>query len=248
MISLIQASLRYLFTATLNPQRWTIEEPQGVKGIGQPTQSGRWSRVMVEVPLLQSKMMKIDSQTCQSQSTLQYRCVLRFPGNLTYDQLPMKKLVDMGQYLTFVMQSHPSLLSSSPEQINRLLNWEYPHVDRCLYPDDTPISDIEKALADLTVNKIEVNHFIPIMEMDGTDWLVIMVWSIQVQYEVGMTTIRQYWIDALDPNQITANPTLTGGELDRQPWQIGLVVRKKKLGDQTDPPVFQPIPGQIEHQ
>jgi hypothetical protein len=128
------------------------------------------------------------------------------------------------------------------------LNWEYPHVDRCLYPDDTPISDIEKALADLTVNKIEVNHFIPIMEMDGTDWLVIMVWSIQVQYEVGMTTIRQYWIDALDPNQITANPTLTGGELDRQPWQIGLVVRKKKLGDQTDPPVFQPIPGQIEHQ
>jgi hypothetical protein len=245
MLSLIQNALRFVYQVTLQPDVWTVEEPSGVRGTGQPSQTGKWARVMVEVPVLQSKMAKIDSHTIQAEATLQYRAVFRFPGNLRYDQLPMSRLTDISQYISFVLQSHPSLLSSSPQQVQQLLNWQYPHVDKCLYPTDQPTTDAEKALADLTINRVEVNSFIPIVELEGSDWLVIMVWSIQLRYEVGMNTIRQYWIDSLDVNQVFANPNLTGGLLDLQPWQVGLALRKKITGTPTDPASHTPVPGQL---
>jgi hypothetical protein len=219
MISLLQRSLRYIFDSTIAPHGWTLDEP--IVRSGEPTINTRWQRTMTEIPALQVRIAK-DSQPgyLESQYILQYRANFKFPGNLGYDQIPMRQLNNILEYLVFIIQTHPDLLTKTPERINAVLGWGY-NTDPCPYPN--PPSDPVATIQDkLTVRDLLVNAFVPVVEVAASqDWVVTLVWSIEVGIYGSVNAYRDYFAIVFDPNnpnnpypgnsQITPQPNLTGG-------------------------------------
>ena len=233
MLSLIQTTLKHLYNLVVQPDYWTVDDPTAVKGIGNIPrgQTGRWARNMVEVPVLSQRIEK-DSQPgiLNSRYVMQYRAVFRFPGSLKYDQLPMRQLTDIAEYLTFLIQTHPDLLTKDPTVINSYNNSiaTTPHVDPCLFSNPPhPIRD------ELTVHKVSVNSFIPIAEISNSDWLVTIVWSIEMVVQGSALAYRRYFEDVFEGGQINQQPGLTGGYLNTTPNAIYLNVFERSINKDT---------------
>jgi hypothetical protein len=233
MLSLVQTTLKHLYSIVIQPDQWSVDDPNAIRGIGNvaKNQTGRWARNMIEVPVLSQKIEK-DSQPglLNSRYVLQYRSVFRFPGSLKYDQLPMRQLTDIAEYLTFLIQTHPDLLTKSPNSIdgynNTMVNT--PHVDPCLHaPNLDPIRD------QLMVHKLSVNSFIPIAELSSSDWLVTIVWSIELTIQGTVTAYRQYFEEVFDGSQIDLQPGLTGGLINYSPNRIKLNVFNRETQRNT---------------
>lgn len=220
MLALIQTSLKHIFSVTINPDQWTLDEPNPVKGIGNVGQSGRWARTMQEIPVLSQKIKRLSQPgMLETSYILQYRAVFRFPGDLRYHQLPMRNLADITEYLTFLIQTHPDLLLMRPTDIDNMLSWPHTHVDPCLY--QTPSNTVRD---ELSVAKLMVNSFIPVVEMDGSkDWLATLVWSIELSVQGSVNAYRGYFDEVLGNGQINSNPNLTGGVSNGAlPWSLRL--------------------------
>jgi hypothetical protein len=241
MLSMIQTSLKHLFNLVINPDEWTLDDPIAIKGSGNLAngQTGRWARVMVEIPVLSQKIQK-DTQPglLNTSYVIQYRAVFRFPNNLRYHELPMRALTDITEYMTFLIQTHPDLLLKHPDNINAYLafNEEHPHVDPCAFnpqPIEQPVRD------ELSVQKLMVNSFIPVVEMDGgKDWICTLVWSVEVSIHGTVNAYRQYFEEVfggtVGGGQITPRPGLTGGLLNKDPItgvRLGVYERSAGVGD-----------------
>jgi hypothetical protein len=248
MLSMIQTSLKHLFNLVINPDEWTLDDPVAVKGSGNLAkgQTGRWARVMIEVPVLSQKIQK-DTQPglLNTSYVIQYRAVFRFPNSLRYHELPMRALADIAEYMTFLVQTHPDLLLKHPSNIDAYLNFGTgkPHVDPCNFnpqPIEQPVRD------ELSVQKLSVNSFIPVVEMDGgKDWICTLVWSVELTIHGTVNAYRQYFEDVFGStvggNQITPRPGLTGGLLNRTPLRaIHLGVYERSTIGDTD--AFKPNP------
>lgn len=250
MLSMIQTSLKHLFNLVVNPSEWTLDDPIAIKGSGNLAkgQTGKWARVMVEVPVLSQKIQK-DTQPglLNTSYVIQYRAVFRFPNNLKYHELPLRSLTDITEYMTFLIQSHPDLLLKHPTNIDAYLefNETTPHVDPCIFnpqPVEQPVRD------ELTVQKLSVNSFIPVVEMDGgKDWLCTLVWSIEVTIGGSILAYRRYFEEVfsgtIGGNQITPRPGLTGGLVNTQLQKVKLGVYEQSGTLITD--AFKPNPSDI---
>ena len=192
---------------------------------------------MVEVPVLSQKIEK-DTQPgiLNSKYIIQYRCTYRFPNTLKFDQLPMRSITDIAEYITFLIESHPDLLTKHPSAIDayNTFNQVNPHVDPCLFDQaqTQPIRD------ELRVSKLMVNSFIPIAEMNGgKDWLVTIVWSIELMIQGSSLAYRKYFENVFSStiggNQINTLPGLTGGRLNTTPTQVKLRVYEDSPGKST---------------
>jgi hypothetical protein len=158
-----------------------------------------------------------DPRQIEVDYVFQYRATFRFSGSLTYDQLPIRKLSDILEYVNFLISTHPGLLSSSPARINEMMGWQYPRVDPCLYLDGVSTDPQSK----LTIRVVSCNGFMPVVEQESTDWLVVLVWSIECSVSGDVTDFRRYFQGALGgDNQINPVDPLLGGNLDRLPYQI----------------------------
>lgn len=253
MLSPIQSSLKKIFSTVIQPDAWTLDEPNPVKGRGGLGQPGKWGCTMQEIPVLSQKI-KRHSQPGElvTEYILQYRAVFRFPGNLNYHDLPMRPLADITEYLTFLIQTHPDLLLMTPAQIDGITSLPPQKTDPCLY--QPPSSDIQK---DLSVGKLMVNSFIPVVELDGSkDWLVTLVWSIEVSVEGSILAYRRYFEQVLGSgsqlgSQIAPNHNLTGGLVPGgtlagpvQIYEVGLGVFERSPSGDT--PAYSPNPSPLD--
>lgn len=251
MLSLLQTSLRHLYNLVIEPDEWTLDDPTAMKGAGNllvPTQTDRWARVMIEVPVLSQKI-KRDSQPglLNTSYVIQYRSIFRFPNNLRYHDLPMRSLTDIAEYMTFLIQTHPDLLLMHPTAIDGYLSFSTntPHVDPCIAAPkiEQPVRD------ELTVQQLSVNSFIPVVEMDGgKDWVCTLVWSIEVTVNGTINAYRRYFEDVfgstIGGNQIQPRPGLTGGLLNTEPLQgVRLGIWESSPGKDT--PAIAPNPQTI---
>jgi len=250
MLSMIQTSLKHLFNLVIDPDEWTLDDPVAIKGSGNLAkgQTGKWARVMVEVPVLSQKIQK-DTQPgiLNTSYVIQYRAVFRFPNNLQYHELPLRSLSDITEYMTFLIQSHPDLLLKHPTNIDAYLDFSYvtPHVDPCVFnpqPVEQPVRD------ELSVQKLSINSFIPVVEMDGgKDWLCTLVWSVEVTVHGSVLAYRKYFEEVfsgtIGGNQITPRPGLTGGLLNKNPQTVKLGVYEKSGTLITD--AFKPNPANL---
>lgn len=221
MIGAIQQSLRYLFTAVLDPEQWGLDVPLPEQGSGKLEPGKRWRRSIVEIPVLKNQMRKgVDPRQIEIDYIFQYRAQFRFSGGLKYSELPTRKLHDILEYLNFLISTHPGLLSMSPARIAEHLSWAYPKVDPCLYLEGS--TDPQ---SNLTVKVVQVNGFIPVVEMEGSDWLLTLVWSIESTVTGDINDFRRYFRSVLaDDPQINPRDNLLGGNLDRLPYQISVGV------------------------
>jgi hypothetical protein len=219
MIGAIQQSLRYIFSAVLDPEQWGLDIPLPEQGSGLLEPGKRWRRSLVEIPVLKNRMMKgVDPRQIEVEYIFQYRAQFRFSGGLKYADLPTRKLYDILEYVNYLITTHPGLLSMSPARIAEHLGWAYPHVDPCLYLDGGVMTDPQ---SNLSIQVVSVNGFVPVIEMDSGDWLITLVWSIEAKVAGDSIDFRRYFRSVLtgDP-QITPRDLLLGGDYDRLPYQI----------------------------
>jgi hypothetical protein len=241
MLSMIQTSLRHLFNLVINPDEWTLDNPTALKGNGNLTrgQSGKWARVMIEVPVLSQKIQK-DAQPgiLNTSYVIQYRSVFRFPNSMRYHDLPMGSLGDITEYMTFLIQTHPDLLLKHPANIDAYLDFNNatPKVDPCLFnpqPLEQPVRD------ELSVQKLTVNSFIPVVELDGgKDWLCTLVWSVELTITGSVNAYRKYFEDVFSNtpggSQISTQPGLTGGNINLTPQKARLGIYEMSGNQITD--------------
>jgi hypothetical protein len=150
----------------------------------------------------------------------------------------MRALSDITEYMTFLIQTHPDLLLKHPQNIDAYLTFSdtNPHVDPCAFnpqPIEQPVRD------ELSVQKLMVNSFIPVVEMDGgKDWLCTLVWSVELTIHGSIKAYRDYFESVfsgtIGGGQITPRPGLTGGLLNTTPLQgirLGVYERSAATGD-----------------
>jgi hypothetical protein len=222
MIGGIQRSLRHLFTVVLNPEHWGLDQPLP------HANSVRWRRSLVEIPVLKNTLMRGDTALeLRADYVFQYRAQFRFPANLKYDQLPFYDLYNILEYLNLLITTHPGLLSKTPAQIDAMIGWTHTKVDPCLYEDQGT-----EAQGELSVRVVNVNGFIPVVETEGSDWLVTMVWSIECSVTGDISAFKRYFREVLPGDQIGDQDLLLGGDPSgRPPYNVGINLYRAFIGE-----------------
>lgn len=215
MIGAIQRSLRHLFGVVIAPEQWGLDQPLP------HANSPRWRRTMVEIPVLKNQLKRGSNHTeLEASYIFQYRAQFRFPATMKYDDLPFFDLYNILEYLNLLITTHPGLLSMSPQEINAMIGWARETVDPCLYEGTTPPVTVQ---SELSVKVVSINGFIPVVEVDGNDWLVTMVWSIEASVTGTIAAFKQYFREVLPGAQVGEQDNLLGGTPDgRPPYNVGI--------------------------
>lgn len=195
MINALLDTAKQIIHNVIQPNKWSLDDAVGKHG------SANYPRVAFESTILKHQIKPRDPIMLTTMAAFQYQVNFRFPGSLNYEQLPKKELNDILSYLTFIFSAHPTLLSKSPAEINSLGLWQYSHVDPCLY-DNTE--------ADIEIQRLSLNSFIPIIEQGNHDWLMVLVLSFEVEFDAKKSAYRKYFADNLT-DQIAENPAYSGG-------------------------------------
>jgi hypothetical protein len=139
---------------------------------------------------------------------------------MKYDELPFFDLYNILEYLNLLITTHPGLLSMTPQEINAMIGWAHEKVDPCLYEGTEPPASVQNQLS---VKVVAINGFIPVVEVDGGDWLVTMVWSIEASVTGSINAFKQYFRDVLPGDQVGEQDNLLGGNPDnRVPYNVGI--------------------------
>lgn len=192
MINLIQNAARKIIDIVIQPSKWSLDNANGVEN------STVIPRVAFESTILKHNIRSIDPVHMRVSAAFQYQINFRLDGKLKYDELPTKDLTDLMSYLTFVFSTHPGLLEKSVEEIDGMDAWEFSHVDPCLFESDS---------ARYQITSVLVNSFIPVIEQSNNDWLMVLVFSFDVQMECKKSAYRKYFEDETNIN----HPGLNGG-------------------------------------
>ena len=197
MISLVQDAAKKIIDMVVKPGKWTLDDANGVQG----SSTVNPPRVAYESTILKHHIKPRDAVSFSLNATFQYQINFRLDGRLKYDQLPIRKLTDMMSYLSFIFSTHPTLLEKTVSQLDTLDDWQFTHVDPCLF--DTSESAYE--VTDLTVNS-----FIPVIEQSNNDWVMVLVLSFDVTLDCLKSAYRKYFEDTLGTDLI---PGLSGGKI-----------------------------------
>lgn len=101
-----------------------------------------------------------------------------------------------------------------------MIGWTHEKVDPCLYEGTTPPVTVQN---ELSVKVVSINGFIPVVEVDGGDWLVTMVWSIEASVTGSVNAFKQYFREVLPGDQVGEQDNLLGGNPDnRVPYNVGI--------------------------
>ncbi len=210
MITLLMDAAKTIINSVIKPTIWTVDNAQGHVGLNYP-------RVAFESTILKHSIKTLDPVDIKVSGAFQYQVNFRFDGRLKYEDLPRRELTNILSYLTFIFSSHPSLLEKSVEDLDAYSIWQYQKVDPCLY-------DLTNSR--YSVDTLNLNTFIPIIEQSNNDWLMVMVLSFDVDFIAKKSEYRRFFSEVLT-DQIDANPGLTGGLIGEiNSLEIG--VRDKK--------------------
>jgi hypothetical protein len=170
-----RTNLVALIGLLFRPETWTLSEPT-VKTDYTPD-----TKPPIVCTLLPPSTQTFEQYTgwntggdgVQSQYAIDIQLSFLFPNNLLFHQLPIAAITEAMGWLCVLVTKHSGLLSTKPEELIGLTNWQYGNLNPCWYQNHENECNITAIDTSWEIAKIQ--------ETKIKDWLVLVSFQARIK-------------------------------------------------------------------